>query len=73
MDLSVDTQAAKSGEPVRVMAEGMEWVILRADVYDRVKQVLEGDTLDPRDAYPAILRAWDQEDNPEDYEVYRNP
>ena len=25
----------------------------------------------PRDAYPAILRVWDKDDNPADYEVYR--
>jgi len=72
MELSVDIEAAKSGEPIHVMAAGVELVILRADVYDRVKRIIESDEIDPRDVYPAILRAWDQDDNPEDYEVYRD-
>ncbi len=69
MQLTVDIDAAKSGEPIRVMAEGVEMVILRADVYDRVKRVLEADEIDPRDTYAAVLRAWDQDDNPKDYEA----
>jgi hypothetical protein len=71
MQLSVDIEPAKRGEPVRVTADGVEMVIVRADVYDRVTRILEADEINPRDAYSAILRAWDQDDNPADYEVYR--
>ena len=47
-------KALQSGEsvPVTESETQLECVVIRADLYERVKVLLSG--LDPRDAYPAI-------------------
>ncbi len=75
MQLTVEQVAAiKEGETVRVTSEevGADCVVLRADLYDRVKNLigLVGE-MDPREAYSRVLRAWDEEGCPEDAELYR--
>lgn len=75
MNLSSEqVEAIREGEPVRVTSDevGTVCVVLRADVYDRVKNLIYDDSeMDPREAYPAVLRAWDEEGCPEDAELYR--
>jgi hypothetical protein len=37
-------EAVRNGEAVRVRDDGLECVVVRADVYDRVRQLLYADT-----------------------------
>jgi hypothetical protein len=64
-------EAVKNGEPVAISPPevGEDCVLLRADVYARFRKLL--DDVDPRAAYPAILRAWDAESALEDADLYR--
>ena len=60
---------AKNGpEPVRVIdpATNAEYVLVRAQVYDRLKTLLSADEEWVRDAYPAAMEvfAWDGWDDP---------
>ena len=67
-------QALKGGEPVTLSPPevGYECVLVRADVFQRVQQlVLHPEEFDPRDVYPAILKAWDSVGSPDDGEPYR--
>jgi hypothetical protein len=50
--------AAHPNEPVRVTdpATNREYVLLSADLYERVRELLEG--LRPGDSYPALDRAF---------------
>jgi hypothetical protein len=58
---------------VPVNVDGIDCVLVRADIFERLRDILAaGNSDDPRAAYPAVLRAWDQDDNPADYEDYRN-
>ena len=66
-------QAITSVGNVPVTVDGIDCVLVRADVFERVRSLLAaGGGEDPRSAYPAVLRAWDQDDNPADYEEYRD-
>ena len=65
MDLSNDEiQALDQGDAVSIVVDGRECVVLRRDIYDRVKRVVEYDEMNPEESYPAILAAWDQEKDP---------
>jgi hypothetical protein len=58
---------------VPVDVDGRDCVVLRREIYDRVKRVLDYDSGDysPRETYAAVLKAWDQDDeNPEQYLEY---
>ena len=57
-------QAAEQGKAIRVQA-GVELVLVRADLYDR----LAGQFDDPTDTYPAVLEALADED-PDQYLEY---
>ena len=63
--------AVKEGEPVTVMPPevGAECVLVRADVFAQLRYLV--DEFNPRDAYPAILKAWDSAGSPEDGDLYR--
>jgi hypothetical protein len=66
--------AVQDGQPVSVVPPevGAECVLLRADVYARLKHLIYDDAeMDPREAYPAVLKAWDEEGCAEDAELYR--
>jgi hypothetical protein len=65
--------AIKDGTPVTLTpAEvGEPCVVLRADVYARLKTVLADEDENPRDHYAAVLKAWDAEGHSEDGELYR--
>lgn len=62
-----------SGDSVSVTVDGIQCVFVRADVFDRVRELRAGDHRgDPRLAYPAILRAWDQDAIAADCEGHRD-
>jgi hypothetical protein len=48
--------AAAKGEPFRFIAPGttIEFVVVRADVYDRVKALFADDETDPETMYPLL-------------------
>lgn len=78
MDLtSEQIQAIDHGDAVAVNVDGRQCVVLRQEIYDRVKRVMEYDDseMSPEEAYPAILRAWDQEADPglDAYQDYKRP
>jgi len=56
--------AAEQGAAIRVQA-GVELVLVRADLYDRLTRLLD----DPAETYAAVLEALDEE-NPEQYLEY---
>jgi hypothetical protein len=67
MDLtSQQVEAIDHGAAVPIVVEGRSCVVLRQDVYDRVKRVTDFDDSDisPEETYAAVLAAWDQEDDP---------
>ncbi|MEX0701209.1 MAG: hypothetical protein WD069_03860 [Planctomycetales bacterium] len=66
-------EAVEKGECVRVTIDGLDCAVVRWDVSETSQKMLNGvDQDDPRPAYPAVLRAWDSEDRPGDYDVYRD-
>lgn len=73
---SEQLQAARQGEPVRISSaeDGLEYVVLRADLYDRVSTVF-GDGLSEADVGILIDHAMreDDLDDPllESYQKYR--
>jgi len=67
MDLtSEQVRAIDHGDAVPVIVEGRSCVVLRQDVYDRVKRVTDFDDSDmsPDETYLAVLAAWDQDEDP---------
>ena len=63
-------QAIANGEAVELTIKGTPCVVLRKDVYARVKSVIEPS---PREMYPAVLKVLDQVDeSPEQYLEYLN-
>ncbi len=67
MDLtSEQVQAIDHGHAVPVIVEGRSCVVVRQEVYDRVKRVVDLDDSDlrPEETYAAVLAAWDQEEDP---------
>ncbi len=65
-------QAIATVGNVPINIDGIDCVLVRADIFERLRSLLTKGIDDPRAAYPAILRAWDAEDNPADYEEYRD-
>jgi hypothetical protein len=70
---SEQVQAIKEGVAVPVLPPevGEQCVVVRSDVYDRVRHLVEN--IDPADAYPAIDEAWKEGwDDPKlaDYDRY---
>lgn len=73
-------QAVRSGEPVTVRDPeiGPECVLVRADIFARVKDLLFDDAeFSPREAYPLVDRVMADDDagDPalETYQTYRHP
>ena len=65
MDLTNDQiQSLDQGNAVSIVVDGRECVVLRRDIYDRVKRVVEYDEMNLEESYPAILAAWDEEEDP---------
>ncbi|MEX2172383.1 MAG: hypothetical protein WD851_23890 [Pirellulales bacterium] len=71
MTLSAEQlQAISEGEAVELTIKGTHCVVLRHDLYERVKRVIEPS---PRDTYPAVLKALDKfDETPEQYLEYLN-
>lgn len=65
--------ALREGEVVTVFAAevGADCVLVRADVFAGVQNALTAasDAV-PREAYPAVLNAWDSVGSPDDAELY---
>lgn len=59
-------EAAEKGETVRVRANHVELVLLRADVYETLTAASES----PRATYPAVFKVVDQDDDPDQYLEY---
>ena len=59
-------QALAQGEAVPVIVDGARYVLLRADVYENARRVLD----DPSEHYPATLAAWDADGSPDDADAY---
>jgi hypothetical protein len=75
MNLTAEqVESIKEGDPVRLTPDevGTACVVLRADVYDRVKSLIDSDVeFRPRETYPAVLNALDAYDeSPEQYLEY---
>ncbi len=62
--------AVGQGEAVPVEVDGYRCVLVLEDVYEQAKRVIDTE-LDPQEAYPAILEAWDSVGSPLDAEDYR--
>jgi hypothetical protein len=70
MNLTTEQKKAiDHGEAVPFTVEGRECVLMSREVYDRVKQVLD---LDPRETYPAAIKAWDAYGSPLDATLYQD-
>lgn len=52
-------RALKQGEPVAVIVDEAECVMIRRDIYDRERNVFS-----PRDTYAAVEAVLDQEEDP---------
>jgi hypothetical protein len=78
MTLTADqVSKVNEGQPVTVTPPevGAECVLLRADVYARIRNLLiyDDSEMDPREAYPAVLKALDEDDeSPAQYLEYLN-
>ncbi len=67
MDISSEqVRAIDHGDAVPINVEGRSCVVLRQDVYDRVKRVVDFDESDisAEETYLAVLAAWDQDEDP---------
>lgn len=66
-------EKAKSGQAVEIAENGDEFILIRKDVYDRVRRVI--DDFDPTDAYPLVNEAMREDDASDplldSYEKYR--
>lgn len=66
--------ALRHEEPVTLFADevGAACVLVWADVFAGVQSALTAATdAVPREAYPAVLNAWDSVGSPDDAELYR--
>ena len=66
---SEQKQAIDHGQAVPLTVEGRDCVLISRDVYDRVKRVIDED---PRETYPAAIKAWDAYGSPEDATLYQD-
>jgi hypothetical protein len=57
-------QALKSGQAVPIDVDGTACVLLRQDLYDRVKTLIDDGDWDFDEIAPAVIEAWDQESDP---------
>lgn len=70
MTLTAEQKAAiDDGKAIPVVIDGARCIVVLQDVYERYKRVL-GDEMDPEEAYPAVLEAWDSAGSPRDAEDY---
>lgn len=64
MELTVDQRrAVESGEAVPLKLDAIECVVLRKDIYDRLKGLIYEDSeFDPTEAYPLVNDAMREDD-----------
>ena len=57
---------------VPITIDGIECVVVRADLYERMKGIFEYDDSepDPREWYPLVLKVLDEEGSPQDAKDY---
>jgi hypothetical protein len=69
---SEQKQALQRGEVVETTVDGMACVLLSREVFGRLQKLHYDDSeMDPREAYPSILKAWDSQGCPEDATDYQ--
>lgn len=53
---------------IPLLIDGIECVVMRADLFDRVKRIVAYDDreLQPEETYAAALEAWDADGSPQD-------
>lgn len=61
--------AIDQGKAVPIVIDGAQCVVVLQDVFERCKRVID-DEMDPEEAYPAVLEAWDSVGSPQDAEDY---
>ena len=59
-----ERDAVIHGEEVSLDVEGTPCVVVRRDVFDRLKQNPGQVGVDVRGTYAAVMKAWDQEPDP---------
>jgi hypothetical protein len=64
-------QTAEQGTPVEIQSEGREFVLVRKDVFEKLSEA-KADAFDPRETYPAVLKAWDAAGSEADESAYEN-
>ena len=75
MNLTVQQlRAVNQGEPLRFVDPdvGQEFVVVRADVFDRVKLLFDDTDLDPREALPLVWQAMQEDWEDPSMDVYDN-
>ena len=51
-------QAVEKGEPLRIASAGAEFVVLRADVYERLQALCADDQGFAADVYPQVMEVF---------------
>ena len=66
-------RAVETNGMVPITIDGIDCVVVRADLYDRAKGTIEYDDseMEPEKAYPTVLEAWDSQGSPQDAEDYK--
>lgn len=73
MNLTVDQVASiKHGRAVPLAVEGTRCVVVREDVFERISKLIDYGDMDPREAYPSTLAAWDEAGSAEDGTAYQD-
>jgi hypothetical protein len=62
-------EAAEQGKAVDIEENNKRFVLVSREVYDQLAGLRHGD-LDPEEAYPVILEAWDSVGSPDDATDY---
>lgn len=70
MELTIEQQAAiENGQAVEVVVGETRCVVVRREVFDRVKMALE--ELSPDETSQAVLASWDPDPGLDSYQKYR--
>ena len=65
-------EAVETGGTVPINIDGIDCVVVRADIFNQLKKVVEYDDreLQPEQFYPAVVEAWDSDGSPQDAKDY---
>jgi hypothetical protein len=64
-------ESIQQGKAVKITVSGTECVVLSQAAYQDLT-ALRYDDMDPREAYPGLLKAWDAEGSPADADHYKD-